>query len=166
LEKQANRDFQQEAWHGKVQYQRSADLRYRGQGYELNVPFTGNLLTQFQHEHLRRYGYAHTSREMEIVTLRLRAVVKSPPLRTIRSDKRAKSRDPGQAKLGSPFTPKVQVMFDHKKLSTAIYPRDNLRAGRKYPGPAVVCEYSATTVVPPAGRFHVDPAGNLIVKIR
>ena len=74
LEKQAAKDFRQEAWQGKVHYQRSVDIRYRGQGYELNLPFTRNLLTDFEQEHHRRYGYAHPNREVELVTLRLRAL--------------------------------------------------------------------------------------------
>ena len=41
LEKQAAKDFQEESWQGRVHYQRSVDIRYRGQGYELNLPFTG-----------------------------------------------------------------------------------------------------------------------------
>ncbi len=75
LQKQAAKDFQEEAWPGKLHYRASVDLRYRGQGYELNLPFTKNLLTDFHHEHHRRYGYAHPNREVELVTLRLRATV-------------------------------------------------------------------------------------------
>ncbi|MGC1431986.1 MAG: hydantoinase/oxoprolinase family protein, partial [Candidatus Sulfotelmatobacter sp.] len=40
LQKQAAKDFQNEAWQGRVHYQRTVDLRYRGQGYELNLPCT------------------------------------------------------------------------------------------------------------------------------
>ncbi len=80
LQKQAARDFQSEAWQGRVHYHRSVDLRYLGQGYELNLPFTANLLKDFQREHQRRYGYAHAARAVELVTLRLRAMVKSSKL--------------------------------------------------------------------------------------
>src|SRR5579863_2144381 len=45
LEKAAKRDFAQESWPGSPRYFRSLDLRYRGQGYELNLPLTKNLLT-------------------------------------------------------------------------------------------------------------------------
>ena len=44
LEKTAAKDFREEAWQGSPHYHRSVDLRYRGQGYELNIPFTKNLL--------------------------------------------------------------------------------------------------------------------------
>jgi N-methylhydantoinase A len=175
LEKRAEQDFRKERWKGKVKYNRSVDLRYRGQGYELNIPFTRNLLKDFQQEHHRRYGYAHATREVEIVTLRLRAVVKSPPLKTTTnrvgtaapvSLPRAKPRGPGRAKLGSPSTLKATAIFDGKRLATTIYGRESLQLEKKYPGPAIVTEYSATTVIPPGKSFHLDPARNLIVKIR
>jgi N-methylhydantoinase A len=170
LRKQAAKDFHQEAWRGTVHYQRSVDLRYRGQGYELTLPFTRNLLKEFEQEHHRRYGYAHSTREVDLVTLRLRAIVKSTTTHVgtaaLVSLPRAKPRAPDQAKLGSPSTPEAPVLFDGKKLSTAIYYRDALKPGKTYSGPAIVTEYSATTVVPPGKRFHLDPAANLIVTIR
>ncbi|MGB7600139.1 MAG: hydantoinase/oxoprolinase family protein [Candidatus Sulfotelmatobacter sp.] len=175
LQKQAARDFQSEAWQGKVHYQRSVDLRYHGQGYELNLPFTADLLKDFQREHQRRYGYAHASRAVELVTLRLRATVKSPKLEAkmdlvgtaapSTSSGQAPGR-PSRAKLGSISPPEARVLFDGKKLRTAIYSRDALKPGKKYSGPAIITEYSATTVIPPKSRFHLDPAANLIVTIR
>jgi len=172
LQKQAVRDFQQEAWQGKVNHQRSVDLRYRGQGYELNLPLTGNLLKDFHEEHQRRYGYAHSTRELELVTLRLRATVKSTTAHlgtiAVKTDHVGTGTParPGRAKLGSPSTPKASVQFDDKKLATTIYSRDALAPGRTYPGPAIITEYSATTVIPPGKHFRVDPAANLIVTIR
>ncbi len=40
LEQRAKREFREEGWDGRIQFERSADLRYRGQGFELNVDFT------------------------------------------------------------------------------------------------------------------------------
>jgi len=172
LQKQAVRDFQQEAWQGKVNHQRSVDLRYRSQGYELNLPLTGNLLKDFHEEHQRRYGYAHSTRELELVTLRLRATVKSTTAHlgtiAVKTDHVGTGTlaPRGRAKLGSPSTPKASVQFHDKKLATAIYSRDALTTGRTYHGPAIITEYSATTVIPPGKHFRVDPAANLIVTIR
>jgi len=178
LEKAATKDFRNEAWPGRVHQDRRVDIRYRGQGYEPSVAFSKNLLADFQHEHQRRYGYAHPGREVELVTLRLRAIVKSPTARlgtasvgTADVGKASVGTGtparPGRAKLGSPSTPKVPVVFDDgKKLSTAIYSRDTLKPGQTYSGPAIITEYSATTVIPPRKRFQLDRAGNLIVTIR
>ena len=74
---------------------------------------------------------------------------------------------PGRAKLGSPSSSlKAPVLFEGKKLATPIYSRDALKPGKNYSGPAIITEYSATTVIPPSKRFHLDSAANLIVTIR
>jgi N-methylhydantoinase A len=170
LQKQAAEDFQRERWSGKLHYKHSIDMRFRGQGYELNIPFTKNLLTDFHQEHRRRYGYAHPAREVEIVTLRLRASIKSGTTHLVTaatpSHSRANPTSPGRAKSGSSSAPKSSVLFDGKRLATAIYSRDDLQLGTKYSGPAIVTEYSATTVIPPRKHFHLDASANLIVKIR
>jgi len=163
LAKNAARDFHEEAWPGRPHFHRSVDIRYRGQGYELNIPFTKNLLHDFEQEHHRRYGYIHPNREVELVTLRLRATVRTA--QTTRVGTGALAR-PGRATLGRPSTPKAPVLFESKKQETNIYSRDDLQAGKKYSGRAIITEYSATTVIPPGKRFHIDRAANLIVTIR
>jgi N-methylhydantoinase A len=172
LQKQAAKDFQREAWQGRVHYQRSADIRYRGQGYELNLPFSKNLLKEFENEHRRRYGYAHAAGEVELVTLRLRAVVKSPPMKGSSDDVKkmdpawGEESKPSLARLGRPRAAvPTRVWFDGKRLLTAIYSRDALKPGKTYRGPAVITEYSATTVVPPGKRFHIDEAGSLLIAL-
>ncbi|HLW85132.1 MAG TPA: hydantoinase/oxoprolinase family protein [Candidatus Sulfotelmatobacter sp.] len=163
LEKQAARIFKQEGWHGKARYEKSVDVRYRGQGYELSIPLSNNLVKEFEREHQRRYGYVHPNREVELVTLRLRAVVKSPKLDHVVTGTLAR---PGRARLGSLSTLKARVFFDGKKLETKIYSRDALQPRKKYSGPAIITEYSAATVIPPGKHFHIDRPGNLIITIR
>jgi N-methylhydantoinase A len=179
LEKQAAKEFHQEGWHGRVHYNASVDIRYRGQGYELNLPLTKSLLTDFEQEHRRRYGYAHPLREVELVTLRLRAIVKSVAratkslvgkmnrvgMDTLTSLPRAESRGSGRAKLGSTSPASSSILYEGKKLTTKIYSRDQLVPGKNYFGPAIVTEYSATTVIPPRRPFQLDAASNLIVTI-
>ena len=159
LEKTAAKDFREESWPGTPRYHRTIDLRYRGQGYELNLPSTKNLLKDFEQEHHRRYGYTHPTREVELVTLRLRAVLKSTKAH-VGADAFVR---PSRAKVGAPSAPEAPVQFNGKTLKTKLHSRDDLRPGQKYPGPAILTEYSATTVIPPGMRFHLDLAGNLIV---
>jgi N-methylhydantoinase A len=172
LEQKAAKDFHQEGWQGTVNYQRSVDIRYCGQGYELNLPFTRNLLTDFQKEHHLRYGYAHPTREVELVTLRLRATVKSPRLRHVTAEgkKTHGGTDAfvrlGRATTDRPSSTEVQAFFDGKKYPTSIYSRENLTPGRTHRGPAIVTEYSATTVVAPGWRFHADRNGNLLIFLK
>ena len=72
---------------------------------------------------------------------------------------------PGRAKLGKLSMLKTRVLFEGKKQETKIYSRDDLQPGKKYLSPAIITEYSATTVIPPGRRFHLDRAANLIVTI-
>ena len=173
LEKQAVQDFQKESWQGRIHHHPSIDIRYRGQGYELNLPFTRNLQKEFAQEHQRRYGYAHPTRELELVTLRLRATIKSTAnnMETAHVESTAHMGTgafarPSRAKLGGPSVLKAPVVFDGKKLATTIYSRDTLIPSKTYRGPAIITEYSATTVIPPDMRFRLDDCGSLVVSIR
>jgi N-methylhydantoinase A len=164
LRRQADKDFRAEGWQGTIRRQLSVDVRYRGQGYELNIPYTGGLIANFRSEHERRYGYSYPAREIELVTLRLRATMKSPQSNLIRARTRVLNRiERGECDRLSDRTP---VFFEGKKMTAAIYDRESLRSGKKYSGPAVVTEYSATTIVPPGKRFWLDPSGNLLIQIR
>jgi N-methylhydantoinase A len=160
LSQAAKRDFQSEGWKGAIHEQRSIDTRYRGQGYELSVPFSRRLIADFHQAHAQRYGYSHPEREIELVTLRLRATVKSPQARLAQGGS-ARDDQPRPGKI--PKGERQLVLFDGERLPTRIYNREGLAAGKRYSGPAVVTEYSATTVVPPGASFSLDRAGNLLI---
>jgi N-methylhydantoinase A len=170
LRRRAERDFRSEKWKGAIRHRASIDVRYRGQGYELNVPYTGHVLRDFRSGHQRRYGYNYPTREVELVTLRLRATIKSQQSSMAKGNISghvgtvAPAR-PGRAKPGKSSADRVPVLFSGKKLASAILSRDALAIGKKYSGPAVVTEYSATTVVPPGMKFQTDRAGNLIIDV-
>src|SRR2546426_890296 len=76
LRRNAEKSFREEGWRGAINFRRSVDVRYRGQGYELNVPYSNTLAEDFRREHQRRYGYSY-DRELELVTLRLRAKIRT-----------------------------------------------------------------------------------------
>jgi N-methylhydantoinase A len=160
LEKSARTDFRDEKWYGIPTFRRTMDLRYRGQGYELNIPFTKNLLKDFEEEHRRRYGYVYATRDIELVTLRLRAALKSKAAHVGSVVTRA-----GRSKAANSSPLDAAVLFDGKKCKSKIYSREELRSSGKYHGPAIVTEYSATTVIPPRATFRVDKAANLIIAL-
>jgi N-methylhydantoinase A len=157
LEQASARDFTREGWDGTPRFNRTVDLRYRGQGYELNLPLTRSLLGEFEAEHRQRYGYTHAKQEIEIVTLRLRAALKSS-----RSHAAAAAL---RGKIGRRSASETRVAFDGRRVKTKIYAREELGARKTFRGPAIVTEYSATTVVPPGKKFKIDHVGNLIVEV-
>jgi N-methylhydantoinase A len=148
-------ELKKEDWQGRALFEPSCDLRYRGQGYELNLPYDAGVLQRFHAEHKRRYGYSSPEREVEIVTVRMRGRVASPE----KLSRLKISEEQGNLK---PAT--AMVHFGGKKHKTQIVPRASIRAGRKLRGPAIITEYSATTVVPPSLSFHKDQAGNLLIE--
>jgi len=156
LRRKAEADFHREGWKGNIDFVLSVDMRYRGQGYELNVPYTRGMIEAFRREHERRYGYSYPGREVELVTLRLRARMKSRNLTAARI--RA-------GKSASPTLHKAPVIFNGKKVAATVHARDGLESGRKFGGPAIVTEYSATTVVPQGRRFWIDRAENLVIEV-
>lgn len=157
LQQEIAAELKGERWQGRVQYERSADLRYQGQGYEISLAYGSDLLERFHAEHKRRYGYSSPERAIEIVTLRLRGRVSS----TEKVDRLKLASDKGNLKAGT-----TQVWFDSRKSAAQILPRAGLRRAKTYRGPAVVTEYSATTVVPPGMAFVSDRAGNLVIEIQ
>jgi len=166
LEATALEEFRGERWRGALHYERSLDLRYRGQGYELNVPIvytTGNMTTRFHDEHQRRYGYHHAGREIELVTLRLRARLRTPQLEGLPVTRQQTARK--SSRRVAPVE-RAAVFFRDKAVTTPVFERAELVPGRPMRGPAVITEYSATTVIPPRKRFWVDASENLIIKIR
>lgn len=162
MRRKAHEDFRTEGWPGAIRYQPSVDLRYRGQGYELNVPYTEALIAAFRREHQRRYGYSYPLRDVELVTLRLRATVKSPRFKASLTSGTGR---PGPTKLSSSHRDRVSIPFGGKEVVATIYDRDSLRFGKTLSGPAVITEYSATTFVPPKQRFQRDRAGTLLIQV-
>jgi N-methylhydantoinase A len=166
LEVAARKEFREERWRGALHCERSLDLRYRGQGYELNVPIvptTENVTARFHDEHQRRYGYHHAGREIELVTLRLRARLRTPQLKGPSVTRQQTARKPSAR--AAPVE-RAAVFFHDKAVITPVFERADLVPGRAMRGPAVITEYSATTVIPPRKRFWVDAAGNLMIRTR
>jgi len=134
------------------------DLRYQGQSYELPVPFGADFRLRFQQEHVKAYGYAYPERQVEIVNLRVRLAISTPQAPT-------RKRRPGPAAQSREALIKTKaVWFDSKALPTGFYARERLAPGAALRGPAVIVEYSATTVVPPDFTCLVDEHENLVLE--
>jgi N-methylhydantoinase A len=65
---------------GELPVEGLADLRYRGQSFELTVPLGGDVAEAFHRAHEERYGYADRSRQLELVAVRTADVRPSPPV--------------------------------------------------------------------------------------
>lgn len=132
------------------------DVRYAGQSYEVTVPWTRNWRRAFHRRHEQLFGHASPDRPVEVVTLRLRA-------------RGGGARVPSERiPRGGAAEPRAMrpVVFDGRARRTPVFRRDALRVGWRQDGPAIVCEYSATTVVPPGWRATVERTGGLVMEDR
>ncbi len=150
LESRAIRDMENEGFPPEaLLFTRLLDMRYKGQSYELMVPFGDNFREEFSALHERTYGYTH-DREAEIVNLRLRVVVTTPKP-TFPSHEKKFPENPDRA-------------FEGVFRGFKVYNRDKLLWGNVIEGPAIVTEYSSTTLIPEGSVAHVDRLGSLIVE--
>ncbi len=142
----------------KIRIERSLDMRYRGQSYELIVPFTDSVFADFHKQHLINYGYAQEEAPLEVVNLRVKAVgmVEPPPLI------REASRSAGPA---AALLEKRDVLFAQGKLSTPMYRGESLHAGNQVTGPAVIVRSDTTILLSPSDSGQVDQFGNLIIEV-
>lgn len=157
LERQGNAAMRAEGFApAQVARERLLDLRYRGQGFELTVAAAGDFLAAFHRAHERRYGYADPARPVEIVNVRLRLAGRTPKPELPR--RRLGPASPRAARIGE-----RDAVFSGRRRRVSIFARERLRAGMRLAGPAIVPEYSATTVVPPGWRCRVDALENLVL---
>jgi N-methylhydantoinase A len=129
-------------------------VRYAGQSYEVRVPHRRGWVAAFHRAHARLFGHADARQAVEVVTLRLRARGGRGPLPVDRW---------ARAGRAAPIATRA-VVFSGVARQTAVHRRDDLAPGRRMPGPAVICEYSATTLVPPGWRLVVDRLGGLVLE--
>jgi len=142
----------------KVVALRSLDMRYIGQGYELNIKAGRDSVSRFHSLHQQCYGYADPQRPVEVVNLRVRMVAATP---TVRFPRQALRRGNGNRAI----LKKRTVYFGGRSYRTPVYERSKLVPGDVFSGPAVVVEYSATSAIPPGCRAHTDEWKNLIIEV-
>jgi N-methylhydantoinase A len=148
----------------RVEVAWSADLRYEGQSYELNVPVAhtnGHLsdediaetVRRFHALHQKVYAYGSAGEAVEFVNLRLAAYGRVTPLQW--------AVDSGQ---WAGDASQRQVYFQgQRSVGTAVYRREALGPRQVIAGPCLVEEIASTTVIPPGAQGEVDPYGNIVV---
>ncbi|MBH61472.1 MAG: hypothetical protein CL569_03275 [Alphaproteobacteria bacterium] len=147
--------------------QRSADLRYVGQAYEVNVTVPNGalddksaeqIIQNFHDLHQQLYAHHHPDKPVEFVSGRVAAIglMSAPELQ--RRTTNGSGADPKESR---------QVYFDESSdyVDTAVYDRETLSAGSRFDGPAIVEQTDSTTVIHPGQRARIDELGNLMIAI-
>ena len=143
---------------------RAVELRYEGQNFEVRVPLgdavpaLAEVLAAFAAEHARTNGYAIPDRGVELVNCRLTAVGHVP---------RGKPEPPPRGGTIDAARIGVRRVFftpNDGWHNTPVFARELLPIGTNLPGPAVIEEMSATSLVFPGQAATLDADGNIIVR--
>ena len=149
-------------------FQRVAECRYHGQGFELRAEIPegrlgigdiGRIVESFYAQHRLDYGYAFDDTEVELITVRVIGTDKIEPLR-LRPLERANGASYESALLYSRRT----TFDDGTTADTPRYDRGQLKAGHRVAGPAVLIQHNSTVLVPPAYAAEVSEYGSLHVR--
>lgn len=130
---------------------RYADVRYKGQGWELTVSADGDIRRNFEERHRAIYGFT-LPYEIEVVSIKVFGV--------------KKMRKPRFAfeVSGNPKIKGERKVFFDDWVTTPVFIRETLPVRFKSKGPAIIEEYSSTVVVPDGWVFEVLP--NYFIRIR
>jgi N-methylhydantoinase A len=142
---------------GRARHLPAADLRYRGQSYELTVDADdlGTLEDRFHALHQQRYGYRMDDEPVEVVSVRLTAVAEADPTRLPEeADPPERSSDPS----------KRAVRSGGEWIDMPVWDRDQLGRGSQISGPAVVELREATCVVRPGWEGRVNTTGTIVLE--
>ena len=136
--------------------ERFVDMRYEGQGTAITLPLRrlGNG-KRFAAAHLKRFGFELEDMPVELINLRARASGPLPPQR--RRTARRKKRH-------SICLPNVEVGFGSGRQLTPVHRRVDLTVEDPVVGPAIIVEYSSTTLVPEGFAATLEKGGLLCLR--
>ena len=148
-----------------IRFERSCDMRYRGQAYEINVPVPAvaaarlveAMADAFHARHRSLYGQAAEGDPVEFVNYRVTGIgeIRKPELKP-RGDGTRRAAPRGVRRACFPVAGWVE---------TPVFERAGLAPGTELSGPALIEEPGATVVLFPGHRLAVDRLGNMMVRV-
>ena len=140
----------------------SAELRYRGQSFEIDTAIDAEAV---EAGGCRRGGRMRSTPRMSASTGHAdrHAGVQVISLRLVIAGKTTKPEFPRHPLQSGAATPirRAEGWIDGAERMIDLYRRVDLRPGQTFAGPAVVTQDDCTTVVPPGLRVRVDEYANL-----
>jgi N-methylhydantoinase A len=134
------------------------DMRYKGQSFELTIPFSADFGDQFHQVHQQTYGYHRPGAALEIVNVRVRAAgdVTPPAI----SAQPLVSADPNVALID--YKP---VIFSSGTQSIPFYRGENLKPGCHIMGPAIIVRNDTTILMDANTSGQMDAYKNLVITL-
>jgi N-methylhydantoinase A len=155
---------EEQAYKGAASLIYSADMRYQGQSYEIEVPLQESwieeqnwekIVAAFHEEHERIYGFSDPAAAAQVINLRFIIVGGTP-----KPDIAAAELTDTVAK---PLR-EVTIFLGGKHRQAPLYAREDLLAGQTFEGPAIVMQADTTTCIPDGFTANVDAFGNLSIR--
>ena len=154
-----------------IRFERSLDMRFVGQGSEVNVPVPASDFTKFGKPKVRRffdevyeklYGRTYPDSEAEFVNFKVRASLPERLLQLPRLDGRqGQSLDAAVKGERRAYSPVAQEFVPH-----TVYDRYGLFPGARFGGPAIVEERESTLIVGEDAVVSTDEFGFLWIDLK
>ncbi|MGJ0191507.1 hydantoinase/oxoprolinase family protein [Pantoea sp. RRHST58] len=164
LENQAREWLSREVSDGNCgQFSLSAEMRYKGQSFEIETPLqqqdlaAGNLAQireAFHAQHAHLYAYSDRDAQIQVVSLRLVVSMPTPKPQLEPLPQNNAAPQPAEH---------IDVWMSGAYHTVPLYQREQLSGGQHFTGPAVICQSDTTVTLLPGFRAQVDPLGNLIL---
>ena len=157
---------QEQGYGGPASYIHSADMRYKGQSFEIEAFLdadaidTGDVAAleeAFHAAHEQLHAHADRAAAVQVVNLRLVALGRTPKPRFEAAEETPAAAEPEG---------RIPVHADGRTVPAALFRREDLRPGHAFDGPAVVAQSDATVCVTEGFRARVDGYGHLILTQR
>ena len=144
--------------HQQTRVEQLVDVRYRGQSYELAVPFDQDLRDSFHQSHKQVYGYARRDAPLEFVNVRVWAIGEVPAPQIT-------AKPPADAVPEPAFLTSRPVVFSGGEVMTPFYQGEALQPGNRIHGPAIILRPDTTILLNPGDHAFIDSFENLLMTI-
>lgn len=162
IEAEAKATMKVELGVDEVECVRALEIRYRGQKHTVRIPYPTPMSVEalcqlFIETYRQRYGHANSGNPIEILEVRVEAnaTLPRPSLEYLGAAEGAVSE--GTAVEREVYFP------GFGRVSTQVLKRDHLKVGMAIAGPAVIEEFSSTTILVPGDRAHVGRLGEISI---
>ncbi|WP_454721029.1 MULTISPECIES: hydantoinase B/oxoprolinase family protein [Cupriavidus] len=150
--------LEQEVADAQIEVVRRAHLRYEGTDSALVVPFgpLAAMQAAFDAAYRQRYAFLMQGKPLIVEAVSVEAIGSSEPP--------AEKLPEPPPRAGGPLPAERVRMFSGGAWhDTGLFPRDTLRPGDVLPGPAIIAERNATTVVEPGWQAELTARDHLVL---
>ncbi len=146
-----------------VRFDRSLELRYVGQSFEINVPIwegpevafhKPDVLDRFHKMHEESYGYSDLDEPVELVNLRVSCFALTPKPKLMRGNPDTESRSETETKT-------ILTPGKKEREPYPVFYRNDLRPGDKIEGPCLILSQNSTALVPDQWSGAMDQDGTI-----